>query len=217
MLSSVKGRTIFEVAKGNSLSDIEWSDLFFRPLLDREMTLVDELTKDIDTVSLCGGREDELTWVHDRAGAFMVKKLSELLIDADILEPDIDYAGIWKLRVPPKGEQAACGGLLVMKGSEVRALFSGPIVDCGKMSIALRVVKVLEIFKKVGWARKSALVVELDNKLLIKWLVNAVQRPWGYCELGGEVGAMVSVFVDWRGEAWQRSADVPNLFAYCMT
>ncbi|KAK8701947.1 hypothetical protein V6N13_020322 [Hibiscus sabdariffa] len=35
-LSSAKGRTMFEVVKGKSLFNIEWKDMFTRPLLDRE-------------------------------------------------------------------------------------------------------------------------------------------------------------------------------------
>ncbi|KAK8544310.1 hypothetical protein V6N13_034672 [Hibiscus sabdariffa] len=49
------------------------------------------------------------------------------------------------------GEWAACGGVLVLKESEVRALFSGPIIEGGRISAVLRAVKVaLEIFKKAG-------------------------------------------------------------------
>ncbi|KAK8574045.1 hypothetical protein V6N13_097040 [Hibiscus sabdariffa] len=41
-LSSVKGGTMFEVVKGKSLINIEWKDMFSRPLLDREYAVVEE-------------------------------------------------------------------------------------------------------------------------------------------------------------------------------
>ncbi|KAK8656800.1 hypothetical protein V6N13_098737 [Hibiscus sabdariffa] len=44
LLSSAKGMTVFEVAKGKSLFNIEWKDMFTRTLLDREYAVVKEVS-----------------------------------------------------------------------------------------------------------------------------------------------------------------------------
>ncbi|KAK8994119.1 hypothetical protein V6N11_008325 [Hibiscus sabdariffa] len=43
----------------------------------------------------------------------------------------------------------------------------------------------------VGWASKSALVVELDNEVLVKWLMNPLQRPWGIARSFAEIDTLV--------------------------
>ncbi|KAK8634084.1 hypothetical protein V6N13_014913 [Hibiscus sabdariffa] len=103
-----------------------------------------------------------------------------------------DMVPVFRVHGVRQGERAACGGVLLMKGSEVKALFSEPIAECGRISTVLCAVKVaLEIFKKAGWASKSTLVVELDNKVLFTWLVNTVQRPWGIARNLAEIDSLV--------------------------
>ncbi|KAK8663422.1 hypothetical protein V6N13_083242 [Hibiscus sabdariffa] len=103
-----------------------------------------------------------------------------------------DMVSVFRVHGVRQEERTECGGLLVMKGREVRTLFPGPVAKCGIVSIALCAVKVvLEIFKKAGWARKSALVVELENKLLNKWLVNTLRRPWGIVGNFAEIDSLV--------------------------
>ncbi|KAK8547094.1 hypothetical protein V6N13_099836 [Hibiscus sabdariffa] len=56
----------------------------------------------------------------------------------------------------------------------------------------------LEIFNKAGWASKSALLVELDNKLLIKWFVNTVRRSWGIARNLAEIDSLVCDYLSVR-------------------
>ncbi|KAK8674567.1 hypothetical protein V6N13_032676 [Hibiscus sabdariffa] len=56
----------------------------------------------------------------------------------------------------------------------------------------------LEIFNKAGWASKSALLFELDNKLLIKWFVNTVRRSWGIARNLAEIDSLVCDYLSVR-------------------
>ncbi|KAL4386761.1 hypothetical protein GQ457_09G031240 [Hibiscus cannabinus] len=77
------------------------------------------------------------------------------------------------------------------RGGVVRALFSGPIVDCGCVPIDLFAVKVaLETFKNAGWASRSALTFELDNRVFINWLENSLQRPWSIAKYIAEIDSL---------------------------
>ncbi|KAK8488159.1 hypothetical protein V6N11_073206 [Hibiscus sabdariffa] len=49
----------------------------------------------------------------------------------------------------------------------------------------------METFKKVGWASSSALTIELDNKILINWLENSLQRPWSIAKYIAEIDSLV--------------------------
>ncbi|KAK8689613.1 hypothetical protein V6N13_088327 [Hibiscus sabdariffa] len=90
------------------------------------------------------------------------------------------------------GDKAACGDILVTKGGVVRALFSGLVVDYGSVPIGLCAVKsTLETFKKAGWASRSALTIELDNRTLINWLKNSIQRPWNIAKYFFEIDSLV--------------------------
>ncbi|KAK8696940.1 hypothetical protein V6N13_113108 [Hibiscus sabdariffa] len=90
------------------------------------------------------------------------------------------------------GDKAACGGLLLFGGGVIRAIFSGPVVDYGRAPIDLFAVKVaLEIFKKAGWASSSALTIVLDNKVLINWLENTLQRTWGISKHIAEIDSLI--------------------------
>ncbi|KAK8689263.1 hypothetical protein V6N13_087985 [Hibiscus sabdariffa] len=50
---------------------------------------------------------------------------------------------------------------------------------------------VLETFKKAGWASRSALTIELDNRVLINWLENTLQRPWSIAKYIAEIDSLV--------------------------
>ncbi|KAK8686373.1 hypothetical protein V6N13_125398 [Hibiscus sabdariffa] len=103
-----------------------------------------------------------------------------------------DAVPIFRIHGVRKGDKAACGGILVTEGGVVRALFSGPVVDCGSVPIDLFTVKVaLETFKKAGWASGSALTIELDNRVLINWLENTLQRPWRIAKYIAEIDSLV--------------------------
>ncbi|KAK8575645.1 hypothetical protein V6N13_033110 [Hibiscus sabdariffa] len=97
-----------------------------------------------------------------------------------------DATLIFRIQGVRKGDKAACGGMLLFGGGVIRALFSGPVVDYGRVPINLFAVKVtLETFKKAGWASSSALTIVLDNRVLINWLENTLQR----------LGALLSILL----------------------
>ncbi|KAL4347478.1 hypothetical protein GQ457_17G001450 [Hibiscus cannabinus] len=86
-----------------------------------------------------------------------------------------DATPVFRIQGVRKGDKAVCGGMLLFGGGVIRALFSGPVVDYGRVPIDLFAVKVaLETFKKAGWASSSALTIVLDNIVLINWLENTL-------------------------------------------
>ncbi|KAL4308238.1 hypothetical protein GQ457_01G010290 [Hibiscus cannabinus] len=102
---------------------------------------------------------------------------------------------------------AACGGWFQegLKGSVSnhlpvnRCCNRSRLLSVEEWSIDLRAVEVvLEIFKKPGWTSKSTLVVELDKKMLIKWLVNMLQRPWGIARNLAEFDSLVCDCLSFR-------------------
>ncbi|KAK8576173.1 hypothetical protein V6N13_090650 [Hibiscus sabdariffa] len=74
--------------------------------------------------------------------------------------------------------------------------------------IDLFAVKVaLETFKKAWWASRSALTIELDNRVLINWLENTLQRPWSIAKYIVVIDSLVCGCVDVQFKL----ADIPNL------
>ncbi|KAK8648577.1 hypothetical protein V6N13_129326 [Hibiscus sabdariffa] len=59
-LTTAKGLTVFELINGESEGDIEWSNLFCRPLLDREWDMVAAAVKEVGRVKLNPAGEDRL-------------------------------------------------------------------------------------------------------------------------------------------------------------
>ncbi|KAE8735796.1 hypothetical protein F3Y22_tig00000329pilonHSYRG00012 [Hibiscus syriacus] len=47
---------------------------------------------------------NRITWIHEERGQFSVKKLSQLLINAEIEDPDFDFGKIWR----SGGEEVLC-------------------------------------------------------------------------------------------------------------
>ncbi|TYG59019.1 hypothetical protein ES288_D08G268700v1, partial [Gossypium darwinii] len=64
----------------NGFNEVNWVDLFIRPLLDRELNMLNRLREVVSSKVLVPEEEDRLIWIHDNNGVFSVKKLTELLI-----------------------------------------------------------------------------------------------------------------------------------------
>ncbi|KAK8669316.1 hypothetical protein V6N13_106750 [Hibiscus sabdariffa] len=119
-----------------------------------------------------------------------------------------DATPIFQIQGVRKGDKAACGGMLLFGGGVIRALFSGPVVDYGRVPIDLFAVKVaLETFKKAGWASSLALTIVLDNRVLINWLENTLQRPWGIAKYIAEINSLVCGCVNVQF----KSAEISNM------
>ncbi|KAA3480300.1 LINE-1 reverse transcriptase like [Gossypium australe] len=85
----------------NGFKEVNWLDLFIRPLLDKELVLLNRLKEIVCNKVLVPDVEDRLIWVHDNKGEFSVKKLSKLLIEG-VEDISFDFDKIWKLKVPPR-------------------------------------------------------------------------------------------------------------------
>ncbi|MBA0724647.1 hypothetical protein Golax_021322, partial [Gossypium laxum] len=73
--------------------------LFFRTLLDREESMLSKLKVLVGSLELDLEVEDRIIWIHDSAGEFTIKKLSDLLTYDGMGANDFPYIRIWKLKV----------------------------------------------------------------------------------------------------------------------
>ncbi|KAK8606229.1 hypothetical protein V6N13_102983 [Hibiscus sabdariffa] len=175
--------TVFEVAKGKSLFNIEWKDMFTRTLLDREYAVVKEVTpkwlgwfllrQDFGASGL--QEMSEVDWWSNPYACFYHGRLSKLALT------HADRNPIFRVYGFRKGDQAACG-------------------------VNLFAVKVaLETYLRAGWAKKAALSIELDNKVMVNWILNPSQRPWGVARSMVEIDKLVCecVTVHFRSVALQ--------------
>ncbi|KAK8625433.1 hypothetical protein V6N13_090305 [Hibiscus sabdariffa] len=184
MLSSTKGRTVSEIVNGNRCWVTEWKASFSRPLLEREDAVLEEAMKELASDNTCFVNEEE--WWTCPFDCFFYRSSHSLGVSIGDATPVFLIQGV---RI---GDKAACGGLLLFGGGVIRAIFSGPVVDYGRAPIDLFAVKVaLEIFKKAGWASSSALTIVLDNKVLINWLENTLQRPWGIAKHIAKIDSLI--------------------------
>ncbi|GMI67424.1 hypothetical protein HRI_000411700 [Hibiscus trionum] len=99
-LQTRKRTTVAEMLGDGQLQD--WSNLFSRPLLDRETEIVSKIKNSLQIYKVKLGVADRIIWIHETAGMFSVKKLSDLLISANIDDPTFNFEKIWKLKTPPK-------------------------------------------------------------------------------------------------------------------
>ncbi|MBA0599500.1 hypothetical protein Gorai_005717, partial [Gossypium raimondii] len=73
--------------------------LFFRTLLDREESMLSKLKVLVGSLELDLEVEDRIIWIHDSAGEFTIKKLSDLLTYDGMGANDFPYIRIRKLKV----------------------------------------------------------------------------------------------------------------------
>ncbi|KAK8667906.1 hypothetical protein V6N13_105383 [Hibiscus sabdariffa] len=150
----------------------------------------------------------EVDWWSNPYACFSPGRLSQLVLT------HADTTPVFRVYDFRKGDQSACGGLLVIKGAFVRALFSGPIVAGNFIPVDLFAVKVeLETYLRAGWTKKDVLFIELDNKVLVYWILNPSQRPWGVARSKVEIDNLVCkcVVVHFKSVASQELAMAETL------
>lgn len=101
-LAKYKNRVVEIYLKNGGLNYDNWEEYFVRPLLDREVDLLNQLIEEAGSIVLVPEIEDRLTWVHDSIGYFSFKRLSELLINEGGYDVSFAFDKMWKLKVPPK-------------------------------------------------------------------------------------------------------------------
>ncbi|KAE8661235.1 hypothetical protein F3Y22_tig00116937pilonHSYRG00269 [Hibiscus syriacus] len=99
-LASNKRAVVADVISHADLNGENWSALFWRALLDREVVMVVELKQLISCVSICSCKIDLFMCIHDKDGIFRVKKLYQLIVDSDVEDPVFEFDKVWKLKVP---------------------------------------------------------------------------------------------------------------------
>ncbi|KAK8705577.1 hypothetical protein V6N13_049175 [Hibiscus sabdariffa] len=88
-------------------------------------------------------------------------------------------------------DKATCGGALILKDGAIRAMFSGPVTCKEWFGRDITTIKTaLDILKLAGWDKTREVAVESENKILLNWLANSLQKPWGLSKLLVEVDVM---------------------------
>ncbi|KAK8685655.1 hypothetical protein V6N13_041654 [Hibiscus sabdariffa] len=105
--------------------------------------------------------------------------------------------------------RTACGGVLFVNDSEVRALFSGPTYGSSRFSAGLyAVIVAIDIFKSSGWATLVPLVICLDCKIIINWLENPLQFSWGLSKEIADIKCQLCSLFDCRFISIDREGNV---------
>ncbi|KAK8656569.1 hypothetical protein V6N13_098516 [Hibiscus sabdariffa] len=89
-----------EMALDNKFVIIRWDNI--RMLLERELNILVELVGVLKDFADISEVENRIMWIHDRARVFSVKKLSQLIVNAAVDNPEFNFDRIWKLKVPLK-------------------------------------------------------------------------------------------------------------------
>lgn len=93
-LATLKNGRVDEYTADGGFRGVEWKKYFSRELLDKEKLMLMSLVEVVEKFSLSKEKEDRLIWLHDKKGEFLVKKMSELLIENDSVEVDFDFGKI---------------------------------------------------------------------------------------------------------------------------
>ncbi|KAK8530107.1 hypothetical protein V6N12_060863 [Hibiscus sabdariffa] len=136
----------------------------------------------------------KLSWVDIMSG----KENSGLLVSKDLVDGKITEHGSDRGFIVDSDEDKA-------NRRKRKAKKYGSILDI-QNQINLFAVKVaLETYLRAGWAKKAALSIELDNKVMVNWILNPSQRPWGVARSMVEIDKLVCecVTVHFRSVALQ--------------
>ncbi|KAK8701279.1 hypothetical protein V6N13_019669 [Hibiscus sabdariffa] len=94
---------------------------------------------------------------------------------------------VWDNKSLQLEDKAVCGGALILKDGTIRAMFSGPVTCKEWFGRDITVIKTaLDVLKLAGWDKTREVAVESENKILLNWLANTLQRPWGLSKLLAE-------------------------------
>lgn len=101
-LAIVNNIVVKDVARNKGFEEVYWRDVFLRKLLHREVSMLNNLKTLVGSFELDPGVEDRIIWIHDSAGEFIVRKLSQLLSYDGMGAIDVPFDEIWNLKVPPR-------------------------------------------------------------------------------------------------------------------
>ncbi|KAK8696149.1 hypothetical protein V6N13_001286 [Hibiscus sabdariffa] len=103
-LAKKKVAIVLEMSDNSCWYELKWDEVFFRPLLDREVKRLSEMLLVLQGMNVNANVEDRIIWVHDEAENFFVNLLSSLLVLMDTERVDFNFDRLWKLKVPPNVE-----------------------------------------------------------------------------------------------------------------
>ncbi|KAE8690196.1 hypothetical protein F3Y22_tig00110911pilonHSYRG00086 [Hibiscus syriacus] len=172
--------------------DIQWGSMLARPLLEREVHTLQEVKNHILSVKCKSGVSDRIVWIHENTANFLVKKLSDLIVNSgteEVASCVSTQAAVW---FPPNLEQvkfnvdgaasieaAGCGGVLRTPTGTVVALFSGLMSCLGADYAELIVVKTtFEVFRETDWFEKAELIIESNSQVVLNLISSTFLRPW---------------------------------------
>ncbi|KAK8707974.1 hypothetical protein V6N13_059023 [Hibiscus sabdariffa] len=90
------------------------------------------------------------------------------------------------------GNKAACGGALFLKDGTIKAMFSRPATCNEFIGVDISAVKVaLEVLKPAWWTKSWVVILEIESKILLNWLANSFQRPWGFSKVLVDIDVLV--------------------------
>ncbi|KAK8620181.1 hypothetical protein V6N13_066663 [Hibiscus sabdariffa] len=70
-------------------------------------------------------------------------------------------------------------------------MFSRPVTCMEWFGSDITAIKMaLNVLKLAGWDKTREVAVESENKILLNWLANSLQRPWGLSKLLAEVDVL---------------------------
>ncbi|KAE8697825.1 hypothetical protein F3Y22_tig00110610pilonHSYRG00585 [Hibiscus syriacus] len=96
--------TVRDMISAGDWQNLDIVALFERQLLNRELTIVRIIKRELDNVGLNSSVADQIVWVHETDGLFKVKKLTDLLLSDGYFEDvcSFNFDKIWSLKVHPK-------------------------------------------------------------------------------------------------------------------
>ncbi|MBA0854403.1 hypothetical protein Goshw_030035 [Gossypium schwendimanii] len=72
LVNNKKG-LVKDFLNSNGFNKVNWVDFFIRPLLDRELNMLNRLKEVVSSKVLLPEEEDRLIWIHDNNGVFSLK------------------------------------------------------------------------------------------------------------------------------------------------
>ncbi|MBA0732298.1 hypothetical protein Gogos_016399 [Gossypium gossypioides] len=64
--------------------------------------MLEKMVEEVTKIKLTHEKEDWLIWLHDNKGDFLVKRMSDLLMEKGVEDLSFGFDKIWKMKVPPR-------------------------------------------------------------------------------------------------------------------
>ncbi|KAK8607153.1 hypothetical protein V6N13_052897 [Hibiscus sabdariffa] len=116
-------------------------------------------------------------WLIAVAAALWSTCPADCLFELVSIKSSQDSCPIFRVCGVKLGDKAACGGALILKDGTIRAMFSGPVM-CMEWfgSDITAIIMALNVLELAGWDKTREVAVESENKILLNWLANSLQR-----------------------------------------